>query len=79
MNGTGAKATYRGYLAVTRRLSDLGALRSELTPTGAADVLYALGSPFTHHLLRRHRRWSSRRYRAWLLTSLTEQLLHVPA
>jgi len=76
MSDAGAKATYTGYAAVARHLADLGALRADLSPTEAADVMYALGSPFTHQLLRRHRRWSSSRYRAWLLATLTQQLLN---
>ena len=75
MSDAGAKATYAGYTAVARHLADLGALRADLPPTQAADVMYALGSPFTHQLLRRHRRWSARRYRDWLLYALTEQLI----
>ena len=71
----GAKATYAGHLSVARHLEDLGALRAGVIPAHAADLMYALASPFTHQLLRRDRRWSSRRYRSWLLTTLTEQLL----
>lgn len=76
MSDAGAKATYAGHLSVARHLATLGALRVELTPPDAADVMYALASPFTHQLLRRDRRWSSRRYRRWLLTTLTEQLMN---
>jgi len=76
MSDAGAKATYAGHLAVAKHLARLGALRTGLAPTAAADVMYALASPFTHQLLRRDRRWSSRRYRHWLLTTLTEQVLH---
>jgi len=71
----GAKATYAAHLAVARHLASLGALRTGLSPADAADVMYALASPFTHQLLRRDRRWSSRRYRRWLVTTLTTQLL----
>ncbi|HYO17522.1 MAG TPA: helix-turn-helix domain-containing protein [Dermatophilaceae bacterium] len=76
MSDAGAKATYAGHLAVAKHLASLGALRPALSSTTAADVLYALASPFTHQLLRRDRRWSSDRYRRWLLTTLTSQLLH---
>jgi AcrR family transcriptional regulator len=76
MSDAGAKATYAGHLAVAKYLASLGALQSGLSPTAAADAMYALASPFTHQLLRRDRSWSSRRYRRWLLTTLTAQILH---
>ena len=75
MSDAGAKATYAGLLAVAKHLAGLGALRTGLSPTAAADVMYALASPFTHQLLRRDRRWSSRRYRHWLLATLSAQVL----
>jgi AcrR family transcriptional regulator len=75
MSDAGAHATYQEHLAVAKHLARLGALRAGLSPTAAADVMYALASPFTHQLLRRDRRWSSPRYRRWLLATLTSQLL----
>jgi AcrR family transcriptional regulator len=75
MSDAAAKATYDGYLSVARHLAGLGALRAGVTSKGAADVMYALASPFTHQLLRRDRKWSSRRYRSWLLVTLTDQLM----
>ena len=71
----GARETHRVYLSLTRSLERRGALRADLGAMAAADIMYALASPQTHHLLRRHRRWSSRRYRAWLSRTLAEQLL----
>lgn len=65
-------------LALTESLHARGALQSGLTPEAAADLLYALLSPHVHQLLRRHRNWSSERYRTWLELSLTHQLLDQP-
>lgn len=71
----GARATHQVYSRLSRALHERGALRPGLDAGAAADILYALASPQVHQLLRRHRRWSSRRYRAWLEAALTEQLL----
>jgi AcrR family transcriptional regulator len=74
----GAAATHTYQLALAQHLHQLGALHPGLTATTAADILYTLTSPHLHQLLRRHRRWSSHRYRAWLLTTLEHQLLAPP-
>lgn len=71
----GGKATHQMWLTVTRELDSRGALRPGLTAQVAADIMYALTSPHTHQLLRRHRGWSSRRYGEWLEKTLLEQLL----
>jgi hypothetical protein len=49
--------------------------RPGLTAQTAADILYALASPHTHQLLRRHCKWTTRRYRTWLVHAVTQQLL----
>ncbi|MEV6010133.1 helix-turn-helix domain-containing protein [Streptomyces sp. NPDC051976] len=74
----GSAATHRVHLALTESLHARGALHPGLTPEAAADLLYALLSPHVHQLLRRHRSWSSERYRTWLELSLTHQLLDQP-
>ncbi|MQA10249.1 MAG: TetR family transcriptional regulator [Pseudonocardiaceae bacterium] len=71
----GATETHRLWLAFTEQLHARGALREGLTAVDAADILYALGSPHLHQLLRRHRGWSSRRYRTWLEGVLGAELL----
>jgi AcrR family transcriptional regulator len=71
----GAQATHQWWLALTRPLQQRGVLREGLDATTAADISYGLGSPHLHQLLRRHRGWSSRRYRAWLQHLLIQQLL----
>jgi AcrR family transcriptional regulator len=71
----GARATHEVYLALTTALGDRGVLRPGLDAGTAADILYALGSPHMHQLLRRHRRWSADGYRAWLERVLIGELL----
>ena len=48
---------------------------SYLSAQTAADILYALASPQTHQLLRRHCDWSIEQYRTWLANAVTQQLL----
>jgi len=50
-------------------------LRPGLTAQAAADILYALASPHTHQLLRRHCGWTTQRYHTWLINAVTQQLL----
>ena len=71
----GAAATHRVHLALTERLHAAGALRDGLDPVAAADVLYALGSPHMHQLLRRHRGWTVERYRDWLRNAMIRELV----
>jgi AcrR family transcriptional regulator len=69
----GSRATHQVWLALTRSLA--GALRPGLSVDTAADILYALASPHTHQLLRRHRGWTRRQYHGWLTEAVTQQLL----
>jgi AcrR family transcriptional regulator len=71
----GASATHQVHLALTRDLHARGVLREGLDPTAAADVLYALGSPHMHQLLRRHRGWAVERYRDWLRNAMIRELI----
>jgi AcrR family transcriptional regulator len=71
----GAAATHQVHLALTSALHDRGALRDGLDPLTAADILYALGSPHIHQLLRRHRGWSAKQYRSWLESTITRELI----
>jgi len=74
----GAAATHANQLALAQHLQELGALRPGVNAAAAADILFTLASPHVHQLLRRHRGWSSRRYRTWLRTTLEHQLLAPP-
>ncbi len=71
----GSEATYANYLALTKQLARLGSLRPGLTAKSAADIMYALGSPHVHHLLRRQQGWRRTRYQSWLEQTLNDQLL----
>jgi len=71
----GSRATRQLWRTLTIALHDTGALRRGLTAQTAADILYALASPQTHQLLRRHCSWTTQRYRTWLTSAVTEQLL----
>ena len=71
----GAAASHRLYLALAETLHARRALRPNLSPTAAADILYALCSPQTHQLLRRHRRWSADQYRTWLQAAIISELI----
>jgi hypothetical protein len=75
---SGAHATRQLWGSLTQTLHDSGALRPELTARTAADILYALASPHTHQLLRRHCHWTTEQYRTWLTTAVTQQLLAGP-
>ncbi|HEY4457194.1 MAG TPA: helix-turn-helix domain-containing protein [Pseudonocardiaceae bacterium] len=52
-----------------------GLLRPGLDADGAAAILYALGSPHLHHLLRHDQGWDVTRYRDWLVDTLTSTVL----
>ena len=71
----GAEATHRLHLELTRALAERGGLRPGVDPESAADIIYGLISPHLHQLLRRHRGWSSDRYRTWLRRSVIDQIL----
>ena len=68
----GAGDTLRYIRTLTNHLADLGQLRAGLTSQDAADIVYALSHFTTHHLLTTRRRWSHRRYRTWLASTLVD-------
>jgi AcrR family transcriptional regulator len=71
----GSHATRQLWRTLTQALHDTGALRPGLTAQTAADILYALASPHTHQLLRRHCHWTTQRYHTWLARAVTRELL----
>jgi AcrR family transcriptional regulator len=71
----GAQASAANARTMAEALAGLGALRSGLEAQQAADMLFALGSPHVHHLLRQFCGWSAEQYRDWLLDTLTRTLL----
>ena len=56
-------------------LAGSGALRADLTPSEAADVIHALASPEVHRMLVLDRGWSPERFERWLAEALAAQLL----
>ena len=58
-----------------RALARTGALRTGTRERDAADVIHALASPEVYRLFVTDRGWSPDRYRRWLTTTLTGQLL----
>ena len=73
---SGASATHQVFLAVTESLERRGALRVGVDASTAADIMFAMCSPQTHHALRRIRSWTAAKYQSWLQATLAEQLLH---
>lgn len=71
----GAQATAANAAAMAQALAGHHALRSDLDVQHAADVLFVLGSPHVHQLLRHTRGWTVEQYRQWLLDTLTRTLL----
>jgi TetR/AcrR family transcriptional regulator, regulator of autoinduction and epiphytic fitness len=52
-----------------------GALRDDVDPERAADVVYALVDPGLYHLLVRERGWEHETYTGWLAQALQRELL----
>jgi hypothetical protein len=50
------------------------ALRPGLKAAAAADILWAMTSPWLYRMLVQEQRWSRRRYGQWLYRSLRELL-----
>jgi AcrR family transcriptional regulator len=65
----------KSYRAMIGWLRENGELRPGLTPSEAAEIVWALASPEMHRLLRRERGWSRRRFARWLEESLNDLLL----
>lgn len=60
---------------IIRRLSERDALLHGLNKQAASDILWVLNDPGLHQLLVTHRRWTQRRFRTWLATTMQTQLL----
>src|SRR4051794_1515801 len=64
---------------IVRRLADRDALLQGLDRQSASDILWVLNDPGLYHMLVTQRRWTQRRFRSWLTTSMQAQLLEPPA
>jgi TetR/AcrR family transcriptional regulator of autoinduction and epiphytic fitness len=69
---TGRRA---GMSQLAARLADLGALRDDITPARATDVLFVLISHETFRGLVQQAAWTLPAYKAWLFTTLVHQLI----
>ena len=65
----------QGQRQVVRALARGGALRADLRPRDAEDIVHALMSPEVYRLLVVDRGWTPGRYADWLARTLAEQLL----
>jgi AcrR family transcriptional regulator len=70
-----SRQRHEGQRRVARSLARRGALRTNLKPREAEDIIHALMSPELYRLLVVERGWTTARYADWLRTTLTEQLL----
>lgn len=66
---------HAGLTRFTQVLHERGALRAELTPQRAADLLVTLGSHATYQSLVITRGWTHEQYAAWLADTLQHCLL----
>ena len=64
-----------GMGVLAGQLAERGALRQDLTPDDAADVLWLFNDPLTYHRLVLQRGWSPERYEEWLANALIALLV----
>src|SRR5258707_10390830 len=60
---------------IVRRLTERNALLDGLDQQSASDILWVLNDPGLYQLLVTQRRWTQRRFRVWLTTTMQTQLL----
>jgi AcrR family transcriptional regulator len=70
-----SRQRHEGQRRVARSLARRGALRTNLKPREAEDIIHALMSPELYRLLVVERGWTTARYADWLRATLIEQLL----
>lgn len=71
----GKAATAANLYSIAKAWKRNGLLRDGLDARRAADMLFALGSPQVHHILRRSQGWTVNRYRDWLIDTITATML----
>jgi TetR/AcrR family transcriptional regulator, regulator of autoinduction and epiphytic fitness len=64
------QARYADQKRIAKALARNGALRPELNETKAADIIWAVANPNTHHALVGERGWSAEEYERWLAHTL---------
>lgn len=60
---------------MAQTLADRGALKPDLTPSEAADILWLLIDPGVYHRLVIEQNWTPDRYQDWLTDALISLLL----
>jgi AcrR family transcriptional regulator len=70
-----ARQRHEGQRQIARSLARSGALRANLRPREAEDIVHALMSPELYRLLVVDRGWAPKRYTEWLSATLADQLL----
>ena len=65
-------------LVGVRIVAGSGGLRRGLSPSAAADGLFAIGSPETYRLLTADRGWSPERFERWYADTLARLLFPDP-
>jgi AcrR family transcriptional regulator len=63
---------------IVASIADRGALRPDIDPERAADVVFALVDPGLYHLLVRGRHWTDDEFSRWLATALERELVAAP-
>jgi AcrR family transcriptional regulator len=70
-----ASQRYTGQRELVRIIGAGGCLRKGLSVEGAADTLFAIGSPETYRLLTVDRGWAPARFERWYAQTLSQLLL----
>jgi len=65
----------RGMRAIAQALADRGALKPDLSPSEAADILWLLIDPSVYHRLVIEQKWAPDRYQDWLADALISLLI----
>jgi len=65
----------RGMQAMAQHLARRGALKPDLTPLEAADILWLLNDPSVYHRLVIEQKWDPDRYQDWLADALISLLI----
>jgi AcrR family transcriptional regulator len=66
---------HTGQSRIVQELARRRALRRDLTPARATDIVYTLMSPEVYRILTLERGWTDDEYEAWLARALRQQLL----
>ena len=65
----------RGMRVLAQSLAERGALKPDLTPAEAADILWLLNDPGVYHRLVTEQKWTPDRYERWVADALISLLI----